>query len=125
MHLEHHYTSMLDFAYMALNYVRYAQIDMNEFLPFIENVVKYFDNYYQEKTKQRFGEPLVNGKLVLYPASALELYAGAKNPTDVVSGLHVITDRILSYGDLSEEKRRYFEALKKRYFTPPKKISIC
>lgn len=114
MHLEHHYTSMLDFAYMALNYVRYAQIDMNEFLPFIENVVKYFDNYYQEKTKQRFGEPLVNGKLVLYPASALELYAGAKNPTDVVSGLHVITDRILSYGDLSEEKRRYFEALKKR-----------
>ena len=113
IHLEYHYTSMLDFAYMALNYVKYNQCDVDLFLSFIENAVKFFDNYYQKKTRERMGVPLVDGKLVLYPASALELYAGAKNPTDVVSGLHVITNAVLKL-DIPDSSRVYFESLKNR-----------
>lgn len=114
IHLEYHYTSMLDFAYMALNYVEYGGGKLADYLPFIENAVRFFDNYYQKRSLERNGSPLVDGKLVLYPASALELYAGAKNPTDVVCGLHMIVRRLLEQADLPQDRRSYFEALEQR-----------
>lgn len=56
----------------------------------------------------------IGGKLVLYPSSALELYAEAKNPTDVIAGLQAITQGLLSFKELDPEKRTYFEGLQKR-----------
>lgn len=114
IHLEYHYTSMLDFAYMALEYARFGGGALKEQLPFIESSVRFFDNYYQNKNKERTGMCLTDSKLVLYPSSALELYAGAKNPTDVVAGLRAITEGVLSFAELEPEKKNYFEALQSR-----------
>lgn len=114
IHLEYHYTSMLDFAYMATEYARFGGCNIKEVLPFIESSVKFFDNYYQNKNEQRTGKRLEKDKLVLYPSSALELYAGAKNPTDVIAGLRSITRNVLSLPDLAADKRTYFESLQKR-----------
>ena len=117
MHLEHHYTSMLDFAYMFLESARYGQEELQRQMPFIENAVKYYDNYYQRSRRCLKGEPLTDdGKLELYPSSALELYCGAKNPTDVVCGLRALVDGVLSFPKeaLMEEQWRYFQEVRRR-----------
>ncbi len=117
VHLEHHYTSMLDFAYMFLEYVRFGPGRLDDYLPVIENAIKYYDNYYQKKSIALTGQPLNDkGKLIIYPSSALELYGDAKNPTDVLAGLQSITKGLLSMpeGSLSHEKREYFKGLLNR-----------
>lgn len=114
VHLEHHYTSMLDFAYMFLESVRFGARNLNDVLPFIESAVKYYDNYYQKKSIQLTGKPLnEKGQLIIYPSSALELYVNAKNPTDVLGGLQSITRGVLDMPveSLSPEKREYFKGL--------------
>ena len=114
VHLEHHYTSMLDFAYMFLESVRFGARNLNDVLPFIESAIKYYDNYYQKKSIQLTSKPLNdNGQLIIYPSSALELYVNAKNPTDVLAGLQSITKGLLELPteSLSFEKREYFKGL--------------
>ena len=117
VHLEHHYTSMLDFAYMFLESVRFGQGKLEECLAVIENAIKYYDNYYQKKSIALYGKPLnENGKLVIYPSSALELYGDAKNPTDVLAGLQAITKGLLALpdGSLTVEKKAYFNGFLSR-----------
>ena len=117
VHLEHHYTSMLDFAYMFLEYVRFGADNLDNYLPVIENAIKYYDNYYQKKSISLTGKPLNDyGKLIIYPSSALELYGDAKNPTDVLAGLQAITKGLLALPEssLSVEKRAYFKGFLSR-----------
>ena len=117
IHLEHHYTSTLDFAYLLLEAARFGQEELQRQMPVIENAVRYFDNYYRKKRKERTGEELTEtGKLELYPSSALELYAGARNPTDVVSGLHALVKGVLAFPreELTEEQYAYFSEVADR-----------
>lgn len=117
IHLEHHYTSMLDFAYMLLESVRFGKSKLQDQLPLIENAVKYYDNYYRKSRLVRKASELDElGKLEIYPSSALELYAGAKNPTDVVSGLHSLVKGVLSFPrhELTEEQYGYFKSVADR-----------
>ncbi len=117
IHLEYHYTSSLDFAYMLLEAARFGQEELQKQMPVIENVVKYFDNYYRKKKKERTGTELTEeGKLELYPSSALELYAGAKNPTDVVAGLQALVKGVLAFPKekLTEEQFNYFSDVAQR-----------
>lgn len=117
IHLEYHYTSMLDFAYMLLEAARFGYEDLQDQMPVIESAVKFYDNYYKKKHLERNGTELTaRGKLELYPASALELYAGAKNPTDVVSGLHALVNGVLSFPkeELTGEQYDYFSGLARR-----------
>lgn len=117
IHLEHHYTSMLDFAYMLLEAARFGKERLQDQLPVIENAVKYYDNYYRKSHLQRKGTELdEKGKLELYPSSALELYAGAKNPTDVVAGLHALVNGLLSFprNELTEDQYNYFKQVSGR-----------
>lgn len=117
IHLEQHYTSMLDFAYMLLEAARYGTEKLQDQMPVIENAVKYYDHYYQQYRFKRKGSGLdEKGKLELYPSSALELYAGAKNPTDVISGLQALTKGVLSFPreELTLEQYEYFNGLLQR-----------
>ncbi len=117
MHLEHHYTSMLDFAYMFLESARFGQEPLQRQMPVIENAVKYFDNYYQQSRKRLKGSPLTpDGKLELFPSSALELYCNALNPVDVVCGLHALVDGVLSFpkNQLSQKQFAYFQDVRNR-----------
>ncbi len=117
IHLEYHYTSMLDFAYMHLEAARYGTEKLQDQMPFIENSVKYYDNYYRRYRLEKKGTELdEDGQLELYPSSALELYAGAKNPTDVVSGLHALVEGVLSFPreELTKEQYDYFKGILQR-----------
>lgn len=117
IHLQHHYTSMLDFAYMFLEAARYGTEKLQDQMPVIENAVKYYDHYYRKYRLEHKGAELTeDGKLELYPSSALELYAGAKNPTDVVAGLWALTEGVLSFPkeELTAEQYDYFSGLAKR-----------
>lgn len=117
IHLEYHYTSMLDFAYLLLEAARFGYEDIQTQMPVIENAVKFYDNYYKKKHLERNGTELdSNGKLEFYPSSALELYAGAKNPTDVVSGLKALTKGVLSFPKekLTREQYAYFKGVSER-----------
>lgn len=114
IHLEHHYTSMLDFAYMLLEAARFGYEKLETQMPVIENAVKYYDNYYRKYRLLHKGSELDNnGKLELYPSSALELYADAKNPTDVVSGLRALVTGVLSFpkNELTNEQQTYFQEI--------------
>ncbi len=117
IHLQHHYTSMLDFAYMHLEAARYGTEKLQDQLPLVENAVKYYDHYYRKyRLEHKDSELTDEGKLELYPSSALELYAGAKNPTDVVAGLRALTHGVLSFPkeELTAEQYDYFSGLAKR-----------
>lgn len=117
IHLEHHYTSMLDFAYMFLEAARFGKEKLQDQMPMIENVVKYYDQYYRKYRLEHKGTELTDdAKLELYPSSALELYAGAKNPTDVVAGLRALTNGVLSFPEkeLTAEQYDFFSGLIQR-----------
>jgi hypothetical protein len=120
-HLEYHYTSSLEFAYMMLEWQRFTGRDLQDFLPVIAGVVSYYDQYYRQAFKRRHnGEDLdINHHLVIDPSCALELYAGAKNNADVIAGLMALTDGLLALPNemLSPEKRLWVTRI--RDILPP------
>lgn len=111
-HLEYHYTSTLDFAFMMLEAARSSGESILPYLPTVEGIVSYYDQNYRKENKKRAGSELnAQGKLVIYPSSAVEFAQGAKNNTDVLAGLYAITDGLLSLpkGVLSPEKLTYYQ----------------
>jgi hypothetical protein len=116
-HLWEHYTSAIEFAYMILEYERFTGKDIRPYMPVVEGMIVFFDNYYRMKCKQRTGKELGDdGKLVLYPAAGLEYCGGATNPTDTIAGLMALTDGLLALGDkyLTNDKRVYYQDFRRR-----------
>jgi hypothetical protein len=102
-----YFSSQLEYSWMMLEYARYSGHDISSYLPFIESTLKFYDQYYQFRCRQITGQPLdANGKLVIYPAKALETYADVKNPTDVLTGLTVILKRLLKLPESLAPKAR-------------------
>ncbi len=96
----HYFTSQVEFSWMMLEYARYGGRDLAPYLPFIESTLKFYDQYYQMRCRRLTGQPFdANGKLVFYPAKALETYPDVKNPTDVLTGLTVVLKRLLELPD--------------------------
>ena len=106
--ISYHWESQVEHAYMLLEYHRYSGIDISPYIPFIKEALIFFDEHYQLRQQIRFKQPLdENGKLLIYPSTSCESYRGAKNPSDLVSGLRACITAIL--------------ALKEDYFTPKEK----
>ena len=109
--ISYHWESQVEHAYMILEYHRYSGIDISPYLPFIKEALIFFDEHYQLRQQIRAGQPLdKNGKLVIYPSTSCESYRGAKNPSDLVSGLRACITAILAL------KEDYFTAKEKTYF---------
>lgn len=111
-HLEYHYTSTLDFAYMMLEYARFSGNDIRPYLPVVEGIVSYYDQFYRKENKTRTNQELdQHGKLVIYPSCAVEFAQVAKNNTDVLAGLDAISEGLLALpkGILSQEKIDYYQ----------------
>jgi len=109
--IAYHWESQIEHAYMILEYHRFTGNDITKYLPFIEQSLIFFDEHYRARQKLRDGNQLdENGKLVIYPSTACESYRGAKNPTDVLSGLQACLKIIL------ELDEKYFSAEKKKYY---------
>jgi len=107
----YHYESQLEFSYMILEHHRFTGGDLTPYLPFITRSVRFFDEHYQMREKERSGKPLdENGKLVIYPSTSCESYKGAKNPSDLISGLRACLVSLLELDDaliLPSEKDYY------------------
>jgi len=107
----YHYEAQLEFSYMILEYQRFTGGDIAAYLPFIERSVRFFDDHYQMRCKQRTGKPLdENGKLVIYPSSSCESYKGATNPSDLIAGLNACLKSLLALRKpfTSPDKKRYW-----------------
>jgi hypothetical protein len=95
-HLTHHFTSALEFAYMMLEEYRFDGRHLQESMPVMLGMLKFYDNFYQQENRKRTGQPLdANGKLVVYPGNSCELGVGCKNHADAMAGLMAITDGLL------------------------------
>ena len=111
------YDNALEFAFMVLEYQRFSGEDISGYLPFIESCLKFYDYHYRYWAQKLYGKPLdEDGRLILYPSTALETYKVAMNPTPVISALQCITASLLAlpgqYGNT--EQRAYWKELQQK-----------
>ncbi|PTQ94098.1 hypothetical protein C8P68_107163 [Mucilaginibacter yixingensis] len=109
-----HYDGELEFSKMILDYQLYSGADISKYLPFVDESVRFFDEHYQYWSKKLNGYPLdANGKLIMYPGSALETYKGATNSTSTIAGLKSVltelTELPVQYGTAAQ--RAYWKGL--------------
>lgn len=94
--INHQWDTVLEFCQMILDRRAYAGTSVKEYLPLIESCLRFFDEYYQGLERGRSGQPFgSDGKLVIYPGTALETYKDARNPTPTVEALRSVTQSLL------------------------------
>ncbi len=111
--ISYHWESQVEHAYMMLEYNRYSGNSIDRYIPFIKNALIFFDEHYRLRNKMRCGSELdENGKIVLFPSSSCESYRGAKNPSDLISGIRASLESliILKSDSLDVKDREYFKA---------------
>lgn len=115
--IAYHWESQVEHAYMILEYHRFTGRNIDEYMPFIKNALIFFDEHYQKRELMRTGKALDNnGKLVFFPSTSCESYRGAKNPADLVSGIHSCLEELLRLksDSISEKDRTYFSSYLQR-----------
>jgi hypothetical protein len=115
--LEYEWDTVLEFCLMMLEEQRYTGKDISTYLPFIESCLRFFDEHYQYRAKQRGRQALDGNKhLVLYPGSGAETYKMAYNATSTIAALKTVTERMLQLPAtyLDSTKRTYFSGLLSR-----------
>lgn len=108
------YQAQLEFSYMILEYHRYSGADIGRWMPFIKSSLRFYDEHYQYRLKQREGRALdENGKLVIYPSAGAERIKRATNSADAVAGLRATLHALLALPEtyLAADERRYFSGL--------------
>lgn len=116
VHLKYHVSMQIEFAYMAIQLAKYSGEDIKQYLPFIESVVRFYDEHYRMENRNRTGKEYdENGKLVLFPMNSLELFAEATDPVEVVAGLKRVTEDILAFpeGSIPSATRAWFAEFQK------------
>jgi len=110
------YETILEFCLMILDTERYNSADISRYMPLIESSLVFFDEHFQYWHKKLNGSSLnEEGKLVIYPSTALETYKMAENPTPLIAGLKTVLSRMLElpekYLDQQEKEkwRNYLE----------------
>jgi hypothetical protein len=109
-----HYDGQLEFSKMILDYQQYTGADIRIYMPLIESSVRFHDEHYQYWSKKLNGYPLdANGKLIMYPGTALETYKDATNATNTIAGMKTVLTGLLAlpanYG--TAEQRTYWKAV--------------
>ena len=71
---------------MILDVRDYSGRDIREYLPLIESGLTFYNEFYQMQERKRSGRPLTeDGKLVIFPGTALETYKDAMNPSTTLA----------------------------------------
>lgn len=81
------FSNNLEIALLILEYWEFTGKDISEYMEFIDNVVMFYDGFYPENDE--------NGKMIMYPANALETYHVVKNPIDGIAGLRCLLPKML------------------------------
>lgn len=111
-HLRYAFAMMLENAWMALHGYTTLGKNIAPDMQWIKGTVQFYDSYYRKETKRLTGQELEsNGKLSIYPANSIEYLVDAKNPIEVVAGLHRICDALLKLPNdlVSEKEKKYFK----------------
>ncbi len=109
--IAYHWESQVEHAYMILEYHRFTGEDISKYMPFIKQSLIFFDKHYRMRQKMRNGKELDgNGKLVIYPSTSCESYRGAKNPSDLISGLRACIEGLLKLDE------KYLGPVEKEYY---------
>jgi hypothetical protein len=115
--IRYEYSTQIEFALMILRYHQYTGLDISDYLPLIHSSLRFFDEHYQYIHRLNTIRPLnTDGKLVIFPSTALETYKNATDPTDVLSGLPAAIEALLALGPsmLSDEDRAYYRGFLSR-----------
>lgn len=115
--LQYHYTSCMEFALMMLERGRYTGENIERYIPVVDGIIRFYDQFYRRQNKLKTGEELDdNGRLVIYPGNALEVYAGTRNDSAAVAGLMALADALLALpeGTLRPEDRAYYQGFRSR-----------
>lgn len=95
--LEYEWDTVLEFCMMMLETERYQGADIHAYIPFIESCLRFFDEHYQYRARQRGSKVLDDqGHLVLYPGSSAETYKMAYNSATTIAALQQVTQRMLT-----------------------------
>lgn len=73
-------------------------MDISEYEPLIVQSLRFFDEHYQYRARQRGVKTLSeDGKLILFPSSGCETYKMAYNPSSVIAALYAVSSQYLKY----------------------------
>lgn len=110
--LEYEWDTVLEFCLMMLQEAEYTGKEINDKISLIESCLRFFDEHYQYRAKQRGSKTLDgNGKLVMYPGSGAETYKMATNSTATIVALQTIAKRLLELPIIAEEKKNYLSEM--------------
>lgn len=106
--IKYNFSNSLETVLMILEYYRYSGNDISEYMEFMEQVVLFYHHFYNKNDD--------NGKMIIYPANALETYHVVKNPVDAIAGLETVITRMLELPEklFSEEKKNVFRQIQGR-----------
>lgn len=115
--IEYQWDTVLEFCMMIIDTYFYNGTNISKYLPLIESCLKFYDEHYQYLSLRRTPKALdAQGKLVLYPSTALETYKMATNPITTVTALKCVSQAMLDLPKeyLTKGQREYIESFKKR-----------
>ncbi len=110
--LEYEWDTVLEFCMMMLETERYNKSDIRAYIPLIESCLRFFDEHYQYRARQRGSKVLDDaGHLVLYPGSSAETYKMAYNSATTIAALQQVTKGLLALpkGYINAEMCRYLQ----------------
>lgn len=115
--IEYQWDTVLEFCMMIIDTYFYNGTNISQYLPLIESCLKFYDEHYQYLSLRRTPKALdAQGKLVLYPSTALETYKMATNPITTVTALKCVSQAMLDLPKeyLTKGQREYIESFRKR-----------
>ena len=114
-HLKYHFVMGLENAWQALCMNSNTNVDIRPDIPWMVDVVRFYDSFYQNKNREKSGKPLNDKeKLVIYPCNGLELTGNATNPVETVAALKAVINGLIKSKDLSIADKSYLTNLQKR-----------
>lgn len=115
--IEYQWDTVFEFCMMIMENHNYSGADISKYIPLIESCLRFYDEHYQYQSRQRTPKALdEKGKLVLYPATALETYKMATNPINTVAALERVSKVLLDLPEkyLTDKQREYIKSFRKR-----------
>jgi hypothetical protein len=110
--LEYHWDTPLEICLMIMDLQRFTGQDVSKYMPLIENCIDFFFEHYLQEGRRNSIKPLTqDGKLIIYPGSALETYKCTYNSSCTIAGLQTLVSRLLEMPKnyLTEKQRNYWE----------------
>jgi hypothetical protein len=96
--LEYTWDTVLEFCQMAFDAHSSLGMDIEKYVPLVQQSLTFFDLHYRYLARQRGTKELDgDGHLVLYPGSGGETFKMAYNATSTVAALKTVTQSLLRY----------------------------